>query len=170
MLKKQQPVVKRNIKPIIYILKSPKKQKTICYNVHLCTYCRQVYLVLVLFRPRNSGPSSVLGQRMPRVLSLTARARHGADRTKRCAVGVAQTAVQRDEQFARARVVPMFAQPDALPGAQVQLTFGYRNGKRGAQETCFDVGRLLTKCFTSLKDINYIMCNNISNFFNKFKT
>lgn len=91
----------------------------------------------------NSGPSSVLGQRMPRVLSLTARARHWTDGTERGAIGVPQTPIQRDEKFARARMVPMFAQPDALPRTQVQFSFGYRNGKRRTQETRLYVGRLL---------------------------
>lgn len=91
----------------------------------------------------NSGPFSVLGQRMPRVLSLTARARHWTDGTERSAIGVPQTPIQRDEKFARARMVPMFAQPDALPRAQVQLALSDRNGKRRTQETRLYVGGLL---------------------------
>lgn len=79
---------------------------------------------------------------MARVLTLTARTGHGADGRQGRAGRVSQAAVQRDEQLAGARVVSVFAQPDALPRAQVQLAFRYRDRERRAQETCFYVRRL----------------------------
>lgn len=57
----------------------------------------------------------MLGQWMTRVFSLTARAGHWADGRQGGARGVAETPVQGNEQFTWARVVPVFAQPDALP-------------------------------------------------------
>lgn len=58
---------------------------------------------------------SVLSDGVPRGFALTARAGHRGDGRHGGAAGVPQAAVERDEQLARACVVPMLAQPDALP-------------------------------------------------------
>lgn len=79
---------------------------------------------------------------MARVLSLTARAGHWTDWREGGARGVRQAPVQGDEQLPGARVVPVLAQPDALPRAQVQFALGDGDGERRAQEARLHVGRL----------------------------
>lgn len=58
-------------------------------------------------------------QRMSRVLTLTARASHWTEWRQWGTGGISKTTIQCDQQFAGARVVPVFAQPHALPCAQI---------------------------------------------------
>lgn len=90
----------------------------------------------------------MLGQRVPRVLSLAAGAGHRADGAEGRAVGVAQAPVERAEELARARVVPVLAEPHALPRAQVQLALGDGDGEGGAQEAGLHVGGHIIRSFT----------------------
>lgn len=78
---------------------------------------------------------------MPRGFSLTGGAGHWADGRHGRAARVAQAAVERDEQLARARMVPVLAQPDALPCAQVQLALRYRDSERAAEKARLHVRR-----------------------------
>ena len=65
--------------------------------------------------------------------------------------------VDRDEDLPRTRAVSVLAQPDALPGAQVQLAVGHRDGQVGAEEAGLHVGGL-KKQECSVKKI-YIIDN-----------
>lgn len=78
---------------------------------------------------------------MPRGFSLTAGARHRADGRHGGTARVPQAAVERDEQLAGARVVSVLAQPNTLPGTQVQLALRDGDGQRRAQEAGLDVRR-----------------------------
>ena len=72
----------------------------------------------------------------------TTGGRNGRARWHRSPFTVFERSIHGNQHLSRARPVPMLAQPNTLPGPQVQFALRYRHRQIRAQETGFHVSRL----------------------------